>query len=77
MEKDNLFTLPLLPPLVAARVEICYDFSLSKPVLCSDSRVGDESLCSGADTGIPSGGCKILKRENYTKKGDFLFKLSF
>ena len=24
---------------------------------------------TGADTGFHSGGCKVLKRENYTKKG--------
>ena len=36
-----------------------------------------ESAYTGADTGIHSGGCEILKRENYTekgKKGDYLFK---
>ena len=36
----------------------------------------------GADTGIPSGGCEIWKREHYTKKGkkaifylNYLFKI--
>ena len=33
-------------------------------------RKDDESYIeTGADTGIYSGGCEILKRENYTKKG--------
>ena len=33
---------------------------------------------TGADTGIHSGGCEILNKENFTKKGkkeNFLFKL--
>ena len=29
-------------------------------------------VLQGADTGLPSGGCETLKRENYTKKGNFL-----
>ena len=34
---------------------------------------------AGADTGIPSGGCEILKRENYMKgkKGRLSIKTTF
>ena len=38
------------------------------------------TVLAGADTGIHSGGCEILKREYNTKrrkKGNFLFKLSY
>ena len=40
--------------------------------------VTKKTLPPGADTGIHSGGCEILKRENYTKEGkngDCLLKL--
>ena len=38
---------------------------------CTIGKEGERE--AGADKGIYSGGCEILKRENYTKKGRIPF----